>query len=126
MPAKPHLPAVRTTVVPVPKAVLSDELKKGYSFFNDRWEGEDNYATAWAVACHWQSQGWVSNVHEDKAEKWAAGKKTTEPYFKVWIRHPTYPSLYSWWAPTDSEWVDPPKVDELTWFEFVKPKVTKK
>ncbi len=115
------VPAVRALVAPAPpKVVLGDEHKKGYSFFHDRWEGEDSHPTAWAVCCYWQQKGWTTNLHEGTDKRWVGGKSIDEVYFKLWLRHPTYHYLYAWWTPTAEEWFNEPKMDELTWFEFVK------
>lgn len=116
----------RASVPKSPKITLDDAQKVGYNFFQDRWEGDEAYPQARSVALYFQQQGWASNVHEGKADSWEKGKKTNLVYFKVWLKHPIDDDLYAWWAPVAAEWLDPPKVDELTWFEFVRPKADKK
>lgn len=102
--------------------VLTEDLQAGYSFTQDRWEGDDGYDFAQVVALYWQSQGWRSSVHEGEFDSWSGGKKQIIPYYKVWIGHPEDKDLYAWWAPAKEEWAGPIRTNELTWFEFVKAK----
>lgn len=122
---KASVPAVIPLPKP-PKIVLDDKQKAGYSFTDDRWEGEEHYSLARVTSMYWQQQGWTTGLHEGKRDRWAGGKKTEEPYFKVYLVHPKDKGLYAWWTPSALEWAEPPKMDELTWFEFVKPSEDKK
>lgn len=115
---KPSVPAV---IPPKARIVLDDKLKTGYNFFRDRWDGEDNEVFAKCVSAYWRQHGWGSEVFTDYEKSWRGGKNVEIPYFKVWLRHPEDKSLYAWWSPTATEWTDEPKMEELTWFEFVVP-----
>lgn len=105
-----------------PPAVLTEDHKKGYNFFRDRWEGDDTYPAARQVANYWIGQGWAANVHEDTAKEWNTKtyKHEAITWFRVYFIHPEEPTLYAWWTPENSEWFDEPKASELTWFELQK------
>lgn len=96
-----------------------DALKAGYSFKNDRWEGEETKPTATAAASYWKSRGWKADVFTGSNKVWEKGKHVETPYYRVYFYHPKDRLLYGWWAPTDSEWAAEPNAAEMTWFEFV-------
>lgn len=123
---KVSVPAT-TPVRRPPLATLTEDHKKGYNFFRDRWEGDDSYDTARAVANYWISQGWSANVHEDTSKEWCTKtyKHVEMTWFRVYFFHPKEEILYAWWTPDSNEWFDEPKMNELTWFELKKPAVKK-
>lgn len=107
-------------VTPKPIPVLDPSLQEGYSFLDERFEGEENFVSAALTKTYWQKRGWIVGIHEGKISRWAKGKHQDVAYFKIWFRHPKDDLLYTWWTPTRDSWSAAPVMEELTWFEFVK------